>query len=279
MCFQVITIPFLFFSRSKSISKILTVYAFVVCKLLRFFCGVSVEVRGKIPNFPCIIATRHESFLDPVVLHCLLSDPIFIAKSELKNFLGFSTLLKLQGTIFVNRDKKNKALRVLKDSLSALEASGRKNQIIIFPQGARDIPCTNKPYQRGIELIRKKTLLPIISVAVNSGLFWPSKLNLYPGKTVIEFLPALTDAELACTSGLTSLIEEKIEIASRALFYEAALNDKNLYSRLQDLGYDGSLCLKDIEEAGHQIHIEDCSSRETQTAKVSLRARKHSKGN
>ena len=62
-------------------------------------------------------------------------------------------------------------------------------QIVVFPQGTRVDPDTERPYQPGIASLYKHLGVRVIPVALNSGLVWGrNKFVKLPGTIVLEFL-------------------------------------------------------------------------------------------
>ena len=65
--------------------------------------------------------------------------------------------------------------------------------VVIFPEGTRCKPGTTKGYKSGIMFLAENLDLPVIPVALNTGLFWAKNSFLrYPGTAVFEFLPAIS---------------------------------------------------------------------------------------
>jgi 1-acyl-sn-glycerol-3-phosphate acyltransferase len=94
------------------------------------------------------------------------------------------------GMIHVDREGKTAALRAL--SARAREEIAKGREIIIFPEGTRRAPGSQPNYQSGIALIYRTLSVPVVPVALNSGLFWPRRSFLrFPGTIVFEFLPAI----------------------------------------------------------------------------------------
>ncbi len=63
--------------------------------------------------------------------------------------------------------------------------------IVIFPEGTRVAPGERAPYRPGIGGLIRQLGVPVIPVALNSGLFWPRrKFIRRPGTIILEFLPA-----------------------------------------------------------------------------------------
>ena len=67
-----------------------------------------------------------------------------------------------------------------------------KKKLIIFPEGTRTIPGKKSQYQVGIVGLYSSLKIPVVPVALNSGLYWPRRTFLkYPGKIIVEFLPPI----------------------------------------------------------------------------------------
>src|SRR3546814_13687891 len=72
-------------------------------------------------------------------------------------------------------------------------AQGRK--IVIFPQGTRVAPGVYAPYRVGIAALYEALDVPIVPMALNSGVFWarPS-VRKTAGTTTVELLPPIPPA-------------------------------------------------------------------------------------
>ena len=122
------------------------------------------------------------------------------------------------GMIHVDRAGKTAALRALTERAREEVAKGR--EIIIFPEGTRREPGAPPAYQTGIALLYRTLDVPVVPVALNSGLYWPRRSFLhYPGTIVVEFLPAIPPG-LDSRTFLTQL-EGAIEPATTRLVAEA----------------------------------------------------------
>ena len=67
----------------------------------------------------------------------------------------------------------------------------RKRAIIIYPEGTRGLPQQQLPLKGGVGVIYQKLQLPIVPVAVNTGLFFPKKGKINSGIATIKFLPPI----------------------------------------------------------------------------------------
>jgi 1-acyl-sn-glycerol-3-phosphate acyltransferase len=182
-----------------------------VIALLRLFCGLGYRVRGRanLPDGPCLIAAKHQSAWDTLIFHLLVDDPIYVLKQELLRIPLIGWYLWKAGNIAVDRSVGFRALKGMMPKVQVALAEGA--QVIIFPEGTRTPPGHQRPYQPGIAGLYQRCGVPVIPVALNSGLFWGRRRFVkLPGVITIEFLPAMPkglgrDAFLA---ELRSRIEE-----------------------------------------------------------------------
>ena len=70
------------------------------------------------------------------------------------------------------------------------KAAGRP--IFIFPEGTRTAVGERRPYQPGVAALYRQLGMPLVPVAVNSGLYWGrNSLVLWPGTARARFLPPI----------------------------------------------------------------------------------------
>jgi 1-acyl-sn-glycerol-3-phosphate acyltransferase len=94
--------------------------------------------------------------------------------------------------------------------------------VIIFPEGTRSVPGINIPYHPGIAALYLATDVPVIPVAVNSGLFWGRRSFIKrPGVITIEFLPPISRG--LKRHDFMEKLESTIETATDRLVAEAVL--------------------------------------------------------
>ncbi len=210
-------LPFAFFSRKNSY-KLIRFYCESVFFILKYVAGLKVEIRGKVPTEPCLVCSKHQSFLDVMMLASVLPNFRFILKHQLTYLPIIGFYARKTGCVAVNREKKigtvNKMLETLK------KESGR--QTVVYPQGTRVLPYAKLPYKFGAGLIYKSLNLKCYLVATNTGSFWARRsLFRYPGTAVIEFVEVLEPG--LDVHKFMDQIEKKIEIASINLMDEASI--------------------------------------------------------
>ncbi len=160
--------------------------------LLRVCAGLDHEVIGRenLPPGPVIIAMKHQSAWDTFAAPLLFRDPAMVIKREL-GFLPFYGWYAIKsGMIPIDRKGGAKALKRMIAACEEAMAQGRP--IFIFPEGTRTAVGTKVPYQAGVAALYTRLNVPIVPVAVNSGLFWGRRQFLRrPGRITVEILPAI----------------------------------------------------------------------------------------
>ena len=121
-------------------------YARVTFFLLRVICGLRVEVRGPVPQGEVLVAAKHQSFLDILMIFEALPRPKFIMKKELRwaPFIGLYALRI--GSTPVNRGDRSKAMKAMVEHAGAAR---EPRQLVIYPQGTRVAPGARPPFKVG----------------------------------------------------------------------------------------------------------------------------------
>ncbi|TDQ83921.1 1-acyl-sn-glycerol-3-phosphate acyltransferase [Dongia mobilis] len=158
-------------------------------RLLKFCVGLGVRENGAkhLPKQPVLFAVKHQSAWETLYLSWRLNHPAFILKKELLLIPLFGWFLKRAGMIAIDRSGKAAALKKMVADARAVFAEGRP--VIIFPEGTRVAPGASRPYQPGIAALYAQLGVPVVPVALNSGLYWGRKAILKkPGTITIEYL-------------------------------------------------------------------------------------------
>ena len=136
-------------------------YCRAVLWMLRVIVGTRVEVHGTIPDGPCIVASKHQSFLDVIVLAGILPRPAFVMKKSLRWAPVIGIYAARLGSIPIDRKAGSQAVRTMLDGAER-RAAGR--QIIIFPQGTRVRPDAKVPWRGGVVRLYQALQQPIVLV-------------------------------------------------------------------------------------------------------------------
>jgi 1-acyl-sn-glycerol-3-phosphate acyltransferase len=188
---------------------------------LRVLTGMRSEVRGTPPTDECIIAAKHQSFLDIILIFNAVPAGKFIMKRELMYapFLG-QYALRI-GCVPVNRGKRGAAIAKMKADVQA--GAAEPGQLIIYPQGTRVAPGATRPYKVGTGLLYEQLAQPCVPVATNVGVFWPKRGILRkPGLAVVEFLPVIAPG--LPVPDFMARLEAEVETHSNRLMREAGFN-------------------------------------------------------
>lgn len=180
----------------------------------RWMIGIKTEVRGPIPNGEVIIAAKHQSFFDILIIFNALPQAKFIMKRELMWTPFIGAYAKRLGCIPVNRGRRGGAVsKMVQDVAREFADPG---QLVIYPQGTRVAPGDHKPYKIGCGVLYHELGQPCVPVATNVGLFWPRKGILRkPGLATVEFLDPI-DPDLS-KDAFMALLETTIETRSNSL--------------------------------------------------------------
>ncbi|MHC9236306.1 lysophospholipid acyltransferase family protein [Pseudooceanicola sp. 502str34] len=205
--------PWALFSRTGAYRGVNT-YCRYVRWTARVICGLHSELRGPVPHAEVLIASKHQSFFDIIILCSELRRPKFIMKDELRFAPILGWYAQRIGCVPVKRGKRAAAMRKMVQEVTSGTAPA--GQLVIYPQGTRVAPRVKMPYKTGTAVLYHETGQPCVPAATNVGLFWPRRGMLRkPGLAVVEFLetlpPGLPRAEFMAT------LEDRIETASDRL--------------------------------------------------------------
>ncbi|MBE9555759.1 MAG: 1-acyl-sn-glycerol-3-phosphate acyltransferase [Proteobacteria bacterium] len=182
--------------------------------------GIGWEERGRenIPEGPVVFAAKHQSAWDPLGLSFIHPHCAFVLKRELIWLPFWGWYLLRMGMIPINRSKGIASLKKITKAAGEMVAKGRS--ILIFPQGTRTPPGAERPYLPGIAAIYKGANVPVVPVAINSGLFWPRRLmGKQPGIITVEYLEPIEPGLDRKT--FIKLLAERTEPATARLEAEA----------------------------------------------------------
>ena len=159
---------------------------------LSLTCGLTHRVTGleNLPAGPAIIASKHQSSWETMSYTLLFDDAAIVLKRELLFIPIVGWAMARAGNIAVERGEGARALRGLLRQARAKVAEGRS--ILIFPEGTRVAVGDERPYQVGTAALYRQLGVPVVPVALNSGLFWGRrKFIKWPGVIDVEILPPI----------------------------------------------------------------------------------------
>ena len=193
-------------------------YARSTIWMARWMVGIQGEIRGPVPTGEVLIAAKHQSFFDILLIFHAVPHGKFIMKRELLWTPVIGVYAKRLGCIPVNRGKRGAAVaKMVKDVAKEFAEPG---QLVIYPQGTRVAPGVSKPYKVGSAVLYEGLQYSCVPVATNVELFWPRDgLLRKPGRAIVEFLEPIPPG--VPRDAFMRRLETEIEGASDRLMREA----------------------------------------------------------
>lgn len=180
--------------------------------------GIRCEIRGEVPQGEVLIAAKHQSFLDIMMIFTALPAAKFIMKKEILWMPVLGQYAKRLGCVPVDRGKRGAAIDKMVRDVEAGRA--QPGQLIIYSQGTRVAPGMKMPYKAGTGVLYQQLGQPCAPVATNVGVLWPKRGVLRkPGVAVVEFLPVIAPG--LPRKAFMARLEAEVEERSNALMAEA----------------------------------------------------------
>lgn len=141
--------------------------------------GISIEVSGVSPEFPCLLMCNHRSYLDPVlIIFNTVACPV--SKAEVSGWPVIGYGASVSGVIFLKRESTNSRKRTLA-AISDTLAAG--HSVILFPEGTTHADPQCHDFKPGGFKLAAQALVPVVPVAIEFG----SKEDYWVGNDT--FLP------------------------------------------------------------------------------------------
>ncbi len=212
--------PFAVFSIRAAYAAIHT-YCKWVMWTASWMVGLKSEIRGKVPSGEVLLAPKHQSFFDIIMIASAIPEPKFIMKASLVYAPVLGQFGKRIGCVPVDRGRKAEAVQQMIEGVTRADAP--KGQLIIYPQGTRVAPGAKRSYKIGIFVLQQETGQTVIPAATNVGIFWP-RIGIYrkPGLAVVEFLDPIEGG--GTKEEFMTEIENIVETRSNALMKEAGFD-------------------------------------------------------
>jgi 1-acyl-sn-glycerol-3-phosphate acyltransferase len=184
--------------------------------LLRVCVGLDHEIRGSenMPSGPVLVAMKHQSAWDTFAATVMFRCPAMVIKRELGWIPFYGWYALKAGMIPVDRAGGAAALKRM--VAASQKALAQDRPILIFPEGTRSAVGAPPAYQPGIGALYRQLDIPLVPVAVNSGLFWGRRHFLKrPGRITVEILPPIPPGRER--REVLAELETRIEAATASL--------------------------------------------------------------
>lgn len=94
--------------------------------------GVALRVEGAPAPGGKLLVVNHVSWLDILAIHAVAPEARFVSKADVRAWPLLAQLIDSAGTLYLERERKRDALRVVHDMAAALQAGAT---VAIFPEG------------------------------------------------------------------------------------------------------------------------------------------------
>lgn len=133
--------------------------------LMETFATVEADGWDLLPPGPCLVASNHQSMLDPPLIGGVLPEEIaFVARKTLFENPFFGWIIRGCRALPLDRDDAD--LGAIRRALAVL-AEGRK--LLIFPEGTRSQDGIITPAKAGAGLLALKSGVPVIPVRIRGA--------------------------------------------------------------------------------------------------------------
>jgi 1-acyl-sn-glycerol-3-phosphate acyltransferase len=162
-------------------------------KLLAIICGFEVEYRGleNIKKGKFIVASKHQSAFETYMLFDEFFNNVYwvMKESIIKTFTIGNAIKKLK---IVPINRKTIAVNAFVKACEDWFLDKEDAQLVLFPEGTRGDIYKKYKYKKGVFYVYENYKVPVIPVALTTGVCMPSKKYcMYSGKIIVEFLPPI----------------------------------------------------------------------------------------
>lgn len=131
-------------------------------KMLRVL-GVGLHCEGTAQPGPLLLTANHVSWLDIVAIHALCPQARFISKAQVRHWPLLRTLVDAAGTLYLERERRRDALRVVHVMAQALRAG---DTLAVFPEGTTGEGPVLLPFHANLLQAAISTGSPVQPVAL-----------------------------------------------------------------------------------------------------------------
>jgi 1-acyl-sn-glycerol-3-phosphate acyltransferase len=115
-------------------------------KLLRIV-GLQLRIHGVARPGGALLLANHVSWLDIAVIHAACPQARFVSKADVRRWPVLGWLIAGAGTLFIERERKRDAMRMVHDMAQALE---RGETVAVFPEGTTGAGAQVLPFHANL---------------------------------------------------------------------------------------------------------------------------------
>jgi 1-acyl-sn-glycerol-3-phosphate acyltransferase len=131
-------------------------------KMLRVL-GIGLSVQGTAARGGSLLALNHVSWLDIMVVHAVVPEARFVSKADVKDWPLIFHLVDSAGTLYLERERKRDALRVVH---AMAEALAQGQTVAIFPEGTTSTGHGLLPFHANLLQAAIATATPVQPAAL-----------------------------------------------------------------------------------------------------------------
>jgi 1-acyl-sn-glycerol-3-phosphate acyltransferase len=123
---------------------------------------LTVHQQGTVPQVALIVA-NHVSWLDIACVHAALPQARFVSKADVRAWPLIGWMVAAAGTLFIERERKRDALRVVHHCAEALKAG---DTVAVFPEGTTGEGPTLLPFHANLLQSAVSVDAPLLPLAL-----------------------------------------------------------------------------------------------------------------
>ena len=153
----------------------------------RTFLRIFKRIEGeRFYDSPVLYVAKHQAMYETLELGRMLRHPAIVMKQELADIpvWGWAGETLRRDSWSIARRRAGALRRMLREARVAL-AAGRS--ILIFPEGTRVAPGEQPPLKAGFAGLYQMLKIPVVPIAIDSGLVWPRQGPHLPGTVTFRF--------------------------------------------------------------------------------------------
>jgi 1-acyl-sn-glycerol-3-phosphate acyltransferase len=125
--------------------------------------GIRLQVQGSLRPGAKLLVANHVSFLDIMAIHAVCPQARFVSKAEVRHWPVARRLVDCAGTLYLERERRRDALRVVHDMAQALQDG---DTVAVFPEGTTGDGRTPLPFHANLLQAAIAGAVPVQPVAL-----------------------------------------------------------------------------------------------------------------
>jgi 1-acyl-sn-glycerol-3-phosphate acyltransferase len=125
--------------------------------------GIELDVTGQPHRGGALLVANHVSWLDIIAVHAVCPRARFVSKADVKAWPLIGRLVDAAGTLYIERERKRDAMRVVHQTAEALQAG---DMVAVFPEGTTGDGRTLLPFHANLLQAAIAAQAPVQPVAL-----------------------------------------------------------------------------------------------------------------